>query len=69
MLDSTKGSARPVLPSVVDPDGCVLLETRIGHFDRASEQRGRVLPLSVVDNSDISPNRLTVFLDSPYPFF
>src|SRR5258708_6124325 len=41
MLDSTKGSTRPVLPSVVDPDGCVLLETRIGHFDRASEQKGR----------------------------
>jgi hypothetical protein len=28
-----------------------------------------VQPLSVVDKSDISPNRLTVFLDSPYPFF
>jgi hypothetical protein len=28
-----------------------------------------VLPHSVIDNSDFSPNRLTVFLDSPYPFF
>jgi hypothetical protein len=26
-----------------------------------------VLPLSVVDNSDLSPTRLTLSLDSPYP--
>jgi hypothetical protein len=31
-------------------------------------QRG-VLPLSVVDNSTFSPIHLTVFLNSPYPFF
>jgi hypothetical protein len=28
-----------------------------------------VHPLSVVDNSDISPTRLTIILDSLYPFF
>ena len=28
-----------------------------------------VLPLSVVDNSDSSPNRLTILIDSTYPSF